>query len=279
MKTPVQRIVDQSSVVAAGLGVILSPVPLADELLLFPLLGTMALRIGRVHGLGWRELPWKAIAKNAAGGLAARATVNLGVSYIPFVAAAANAASAAALTGAFGAYADRTCRDPARAHAETLGELKVDVHDLVDRWRRLWPGDTRKRSPDRGDAMTTSHDDEGPTIHAPTPSVLCEPVGQEVRADIERSLRTRRFGRGKVLFAVEDRAKTAAARVWVVLKKRPYAGIGASAAFGFTVAAMTGVGELAVAVLCGYAAYEVLRRGQPVEQTLEEVVRDVAKMG
>jgi uncharacterized protein (DUF697 family) len=60
MKAIVQRIVDQSSAVAAGLGVLLSPIPLADEALLLPVLGTMAVRIGRAHGLGWRELPWVA---------------------------------------------------------------------------------------------------------------------------------------------------------------------------------------------------------------------------
>ncbi len=275
MKMPVQRIVDQSSVVAAGLGLVLSPVPLADEVLLLPLFGTMAFRIGRAHGLGWKMVPWKVIAKNAVGGLAARATVNLGVAYIPVVAAAANAASAAALTGAFGAYADRACSDPAQAHSETLDELKIDVRELADRWRRLWPRHTRSR--EGGDVMV-SENEQVPTNPTP-PQAGCSPVAQEVRADIERSLRTRRFGQGKVLFAVEDRAKTAGAKLWVRLKRRPYAGIGAATALGFTVATVTGVGELAVAVLCGYAAYEVLRRGQPVGETVEEVVRDVCKMG
>ncbi len=137
MNTVVERIVDQSSAAAAGLAIVLSPFPLVDEAVMLPLLGTMSLRIGRTHGLGWKELPWKALATTAVGGLVARATVNLGVSYIPFVAAAANAASAAALTGAFGAYADRACAHPADAHSETLDELKVDARELADRWRRL----------------------------------------------------------------------------------------------------------------------------------------------
>jgi hypothetical protein len=47
---------------------------------------------------------------------------------------------------------------------------------------------------------------------------------------------------------------------------------------GFTVATMTGVGELAVAVLCGYGAYEILRRGRPVSETVEEMVKEVEKM-
>jgi uncharacterized protein (DUF697 family) len=278
MKTLVQRIVDQSSVVAAGLGVVLSPFPLADEAIMLPLLGTMTVRIGRAHGLGWRELPWKAIAKTALGGLLARATLNLGVSYIPLVAAAANAASAAALTGAFGAYADRTCDHPAQAHSETLDELKVDARELADRWRRLCKLDVRGHGQSTRDSSggTSMSDDQARTDHNAPPA--CAPVAAEVRSDIERSLRTRHFGQGKVLFVVEDRAKTAGAKAWERFKKRPYAGIAVASAIGFGVASLTGVGELAVAVLCGYGAYEILRRGRPVGETVEEMVRDVEKM-
>jgi uncharacterized protein (DUF697 family) len=274
MKATVQRIVDRSSVVAAGLGVLLSPFPLADEALLLPLLGTMSLRIGHAHGLGWKELPWRAMAKTAVGGLVARATLNLGVSYIPFVAAAANAATAATLTGAFGAYADRACDDPTHAHRETLDELKVDVHALSDRWRRVCSRGA-KGSSSGGSSM--SEKDAAQTQQDGAPAA-CAPVAEEVRADIERSLRTRHFGHGKVLFTVEDRAKSVGARAWERFKKRPYAGVAMASAVGFTVASMTGVGELAVAVLCGYGAYEVLRRGRPVSETVEEMVKDVEKM-
>jgi uncharacterized protein (DUF697 family) len=137
MNTDVERIVDQSSALSAGLSIVLSPFPLVDEVLMLPLLGGMSVRIGNTHGVGWKELPWKALTSTAVGGLLARATVTLGVSYIPFVAAAANAASAAALTGAFGAYADRVCAHPADAHAETLAELRIGGRELTARWRRL----------------------------------------------------------------------------------------------------------------------------------------------
>lgn len=281
MKQVVQRIVDQTSAVAAGLGVVLSPVPFADEALLLPVLGTMTIRIGRVHGLDWKEIPWKAITKTAFSGLLARATVNLGISYIPVVAAVANAASAAAMTGAFGAYADRACSDPAQAHTETLQEFKVDVRDLTERWRRLWPRRTGESSPPTetirpsGESAMSS-ENEISTNH--TPPAQPPPVAAEVRSDIERTLRTRHLGHGKILFAVEDGAKTLGAKAWVRLKRRPYTGVAVATAVGFTVATMTGVGELAVAALCGYAAYEVLRRGQPVGETVEEVVRDVCKL-
>lgn len=286
MKTVIQRIVDRSSVVAAGLGVVLSPFPLVDEALLLPVLGAMTIRIGRAHGLGWRELPWKAIAKTAVGGLAARATLNLGVSYIPLVAAAANAASAATLTGAFGAYADRTCGDPAAAHSETLDELKVDVRELTDRWRRLCNLENRESRESRRDqrskrdssgGTSMSENDQTRTDHN-TPPAAYAPVAAEVRADIERSLRTRHFGQGKLLFKVEDRAKTTGAKAWERFKKRPYAGIAVASALGFGIASLTGVGELAVAVLCGYGAYEILRRGRPVGDTVEEIVKDTEKL-
>ncbi len=122
-----------------------------------------------------------------------------------------------------------------------------------------------------------SENDAAQTNHNPA-AAACAPVAEEVRSDIERSLRTRHFGHGKVLFAVEDHAKTAGAKAWERFKKRPYAGIAVASAVGFTVASMTGVGELAVAVLCGYGAYEVLRRGRPVGETVQEMVEDVEKM-
>jgi hypothetical protein len=117
----------------------------------------------------------------------------------------------------------------------------------------------------------------------PATDASCDPspttqVAREVRADIERALHTRHFGHGEILFKVEDKAKTAGEKVWIVMKKRPYFGIGVVSMAGFALATATGVGELAIGVLCGYAAYEVLRRGRPVGQTVEEVVRDVGKM-
>jgi len=112
-----------------------------------------------------------------------------------------------------------------------------------------------------------------------TPQAAYAPVAAEVRSDIERSLRTRHFGQGKVLFAVEDRAKSAGSRAWERFKKRPYAGIALASALGFGIASLTGVGELAVAVLCGYGAYEILRRGRPVGETVEEMVKGAENIG
>lgn len=285
MKSAIQKSIDRSSAVAAGMGVLLSPIPLADEALLLPVLGALSVGIGRAHGLGWKQLPWKPLAKTAIEGLVARATLNLGFSYIPIVAAVANGASAAALACAFGAYADRACADPARAHTETLQELKVDLRDAAHHWRHLCScssGQVSDASPAPSTSGETSMNQtpsntvesrSGP-VPAPDPS----PQARELRADIDHALRSRRFGKGKLLFKVEDGVKSAGAKVWDLMKEHPYGGVAAVSATGLLLASTAGVGELAIAAIFGYTAFKVLRRGEPVDQAVEEVVRDCVPM-
>jgi uncharacterized protein (DUF697 family) len=107
----VKSVVFQTSVVSAALGVALSPIPLADELLLVPVYGVMAARIGKVRGVGFASLPWKPIGGAIAAGLAARAAANAAFAFIPGVAAVANAVSAAALTRVLGGYIDAACQE------------------------------------------------------------------------------------------------------------------------------------------------------------------------
>jgi len=109
--TRVKSVILQTTVASAALGVVLSPIPFADELLLVPIYGVMAARIGRVHGLGLAGVPWRPIGGAIAAGLAARAAANAAFAFIPGVAAAANAVSAAALTRVLGGYFDTTCRE------------------------------------------------------------------------------------------------------------------------------------------------------------------------
>ncbi|MEO6420934.1 MAG: hypothetical protein ABIP39_16090 [Polyangiaceae bacterium] len=112
------------------IGVVLSPIPLADELALLPVYGLMTSRIGTHHGLERSEVPWRPIALTAFAGLAARAAINLTVSFIPGVAAVANAASAAALTELFGRYVDTACQNPADAHILTVREFAQRFRDM-----------------------------------------------------------------------------------------------------------------------------------------------------
>jgi uncharacterized protein (DUF697 family) len=123
MQAKVDRMIRRTSFVTAALGVILSPIPLADELLLLPVYALLTTRIGREHGLGRQDIPWRPVAATAVAGLAARGAVNLSVSYIPGVAAVANAVSAVALTQFFGRYVDAACADPASARAFSMQEV------------------------------------------------------------------------------------------------------------------------------------------------------------
>jgi uncharacterized protein (DUF697 family) len=123
MQEEVERVIRRTSILTAALGVILSPIPLADELLLLPIFGLMTTRIGKQHGLTSRGIPWKPVGATAVAGLAARAAINVTVSYIPGIAAAANAVSAIALTQFFGRYVDGVCDDPLNARAISMQEI------------------------------------------------------------------------------------------------------------------------------------------------------------
>ena len=104
-----KRIVRATGLGAAAIAAVLSPVPLADELVIGPgLLGIGAL-VGLDRGLTWRELPWRSLAATAAAGLGARAAMNLAVTSVPGVAAVVNAATAFALMCAYADWADRAC--------------------------------------------------------------------------------------------------------------------------------------------------------------------------
>jgi len=132
----IDRAIRAASIAAAALGVVLSPVPLADELVLLPVYGLLTAKIARCRGVRLRDVPWSPIALTAVAGLGARAAVNLTVSYIPIVAAAANAVSGVALTRFFGHFVDSAC---ARTNAGgTVAPLGVDA--IVDAIR---PGRSR----------------------------------------------------------------------------------------------------------------------------------------
>jgi uncharacterized protein (DUF697 family) len=107
----VERVIWQTGVASAALGVVLSPIPLADELILMPLYGVMTARIGHARGVDLAALPWRPIGRAVFAGLAARAVANLSLAFIPGVAAVANAVSAAALTRVIGRYADTAVRE------------------------------------------------------------------------------------------------------------------------------------------------------------------------
>lgn len=102
-------IVRASGLGAAAIAAVLSPVPLADELVIGPGLLAIAAVVGIDRGLTLGELPWRTLAATAVAGLGARAALNVAVALLPGVAAVVNAATAFALTRAYAEWADRTC--------------------------------------------------------------------------------------------------------------------------------------------------------------------------
>jgi uncharacterized protein (DUF697 family) len=123
----VDRLIRRASIFSAALGVVLSPIPLADELILLPVYGVMTARIAKHRGLAASGIPWRPVMATAAAGLAARAAVNVTVSYIPGVAAFANAVSAVALTQFFGRYVDGACQNPTGARAFSMKEILASL--------------------------------------------------------------------------------------------------------------------------------------------------------
>ncbi len=119
----ISRLIRRTTALAGALGVVLSPIPLADELVLLPMYGVMTARVAAQRGLSLRRVPWRPVLTTAVAGLVARGLVNVTVAYIPGVAAAANAVSAVALTQFFGRYVDGACQDPEGARAFSAKEI------------------------------------------------------------------------------------------------------------------------------------------------------------
>jgi uncharacterized protein (DUF697 family) len=109
-KARVTRIVWQTSFLSAALGAALSPIPFADEIVLVPVYGIMASRIGKAHGLGITEVPWRPIFGAITAGLATRAALSVVVAMIPGVAAVATAVSATVLTRQLASHVSKACR-------------------------------------------------------------------------------------------------------------------------------------------------------------------------
>jgi uncharacterized protein (DUF697 family) len=123
MRDDVTRTIRNTSIFTAGIAVVLSPIPLADEIVFFPTFGLMARNIAKHHSIAARSLPWKSIMTTVGGALAARATVNLAVAAIPGVSAAANATSAIFLTTLLGNYVDAICTNPVAPRALSMREI------------------------------------------------------------------------------------------------------------------------------------------------------------
>lgn len=137
MDPRVAKLVHRTGLVNAAIGAVLSPIPLADELVLFPIFGWMTKRIARVRELPDDRIPWRPIRATRLAALVARAGLNVTVAYIPGVAAFANAVSAFAVTELVGRYVDHLCDDPEAAQALTVQEILETLRERLRRGRKV----------------------------------------------------------------------------------------------------------------------------------------------
>jgi uncharacterized protein (DUF697 family) len=127
MEPNVRALVHKTTILSATIGVVLSPIPLLDEIVLIPVFAQMTRRIAKLHALA--KVPWRPIVKSTAVGLIARGMVNIPFAPVPGVSTAVDAATAAALTEILGEYVDAVCRDP-----ESAQPLKVrEVASMLQR--------------------------------------------------------------------------------------------------------------------------------------------------
>jgi len=123
--------------------------------------------------------------------------------------------------------------------------------------------------------MTATTTDE----HHPQPHPHWIGTGHEVRARIEHALRIRSATAGTASARLEQVVKDAGARVWGQLKKRPSIGVVAVGVAGLAVASVVGVGEIAIGMIAGYAAYQVLREGVSPGEAARKIIEEIAKVG
>jgi hypothetical protein len=103
-------------------------------------------------------------------------------------------------------------------------------------------------------------------------------VSTELRARIEQALRTRHAAEGTMHARLESAAKRRGEKLWARFKLRPSLGVALVSAAGLGLAMAIGVGELTIAIVAGYAAYQVLREGVPPRVAVRKAVEDLEKL-
>jgi len=104
-------------------------------------------------------------------------------------------------------------------------------------------------------------------------------TGHEIRGRIEHALHVRSAPPGTASAKLEQVVKDAGARVWIQLKKRPSIGVVGVGITGLAVASAVGVGEIAIGMIAGYAAYQVLREGISPGEAAKKIMEQIAKLG
>ncbi len=90
---------------------------------------------------------------------------------------------------------------------------------------------------------------------------------------MEQMLARRSAPRDTLSARMEDGAKQGIAHAWNALKERPSLGVVVFGGLAMLAADAVGIGELAVGIGVGYAAWQVLRKGEPAGEAGEQAVK------
>jgi len=114
----------------------------------------------------------------------------------------------------------------------------------------------------------------GPKGNGTTDAKQTTSMTRLVHDDIEQTLGSR-TAHGGVAARIEGAVKGRGQAAWRAMKRHPFVTIAAVAVGGVAAAASVGVAELAFGGALAFAAYKVLREGEPPMEAIEQVERDV----
>jgi hypothetical protein len=106
------------------------------------------------------------------------------------------------------------------------------------------------------------------------PSHVTSPTARQIHDDIERVLRVVRAA-ASPSERIGCALKSGGQRTWRAMKRHPFLAVVAMGVGGIAAASAVGAAELTFGAVLAFAAYKVLREGEPPLQALEEVERVV----
>jgi len=95
-------------------------------------------------------------------------------------------------------------------------------------------------------------------------------IAREVRCRVDRALSSVSSPPGTRAAKVERRLKASLTPAWEKLKERPAVGVVAAGGLGFVAAEVIGVSEILLAIGFAYVAYDVLKKGLPLSEAVDD---------
>jgi hypothetical protein len=114
------------------------------------------------------------------------------------------------------------------------------------------------------------HEEEDPMSQSNEPAAMrAAPAGDtasNISADIDRSLERRTSPPDTWRGHAEETIKHDGRKIWQAMKRRPSLGVVVFGGLAMAVADAVGVGEVALGLGVGYAAYKVLKKGRSTDE-------------